>query len=193
MEHLEEVLGIGIVADPAEVEHLRAAFVHRREERVPRHVPRRKLNTDTIVERRHQLDHLTRILRGAPNRNLQMESPPRLRIGAAGIAGLGQQRFRLLLVVGVGKRRFKPSVHTRWQRSVTWQDAVVQEPFPRRKVERAVERLAQLPVRSQHRILHVDAHVEHRQRRSAVERHALLLELRQKLTVLADHGIPVVA
>ena len=79
------------------------------------------------------------------------------------------------------------------QRAVGRLHAVVQESFPRGRVERAVQRLAQFLVFAEKRLVHVDAHVHDLHDWRGKEPHALRGQTWRKLAVLVHHRVPVVA
>ncbi len=192
MEELQEVLGVRVVADPAEHEERHVALVHRVEVGVPRHVARFEPHADAVVEALHQLHLLARRLVRAADGEGDLEAAARLRVEASRVARLGEEPLRLLHVEGVGERRLQAPRHARRHGAVARLDAVVEEALPRRRVERAVERLAQLPVRTQHGVVHVDPHVHHRHRGRAVQVDAARLQVAREPAVGPHHRVPVV-
>ena len=192
VEELQKVLGVRVVADPAEHEERHVALVHRVKVGVPRHVARFEPHADAVVEALHQLRLLARRLVRTADREGDLKAAARLRVDPPRIARLGEEALRLLHVEGIGERRLQPPLHARRHGAVARLDAVVEEALPRRRVERAVERLAQLPVRTQHGVIHVDSHVHHRHRGRAVQVDAARFQVARKPAVGPHHRVPVV-
>ena len=94
VEELQEVLGVGIVADPAQHEQRDIALVDGLEVGGPGHVARLEADADAVEEALHELDLLAGGLVGPADRDRDLEAAARPGVDAVRVPGLGEELLR---------------------------------------------------------------------------------------------------